>query len=83
MGAGWGSLVLVSGHWADVRVSVRWEPDAGTGRAMRCLGREDYIEGPLWVRRQCGGEMPELSRMDRPWWWMLSRGLEEWLEIGL
>ena len=31
MGAGWDPLVLVSGHWADVRVSVCWEPDAGTG----------------------------------------------------
>ena len=46
MGAGWGPLLLVSRHWADVGVRVCWEPGAGTGRAMRCLGREDFIDGP-------------------------------------
>ena len=34
MGSGWGPLILVSRHWADVGVRVCWEPDAGTGRAM-------------------------------------------------
>ena len=61
--ASWGSLILVSRHWADVGVRVHWEPDAGTERAIRCLGREDFIDGSLWVRRQGGGEMPELSRV--------------------
>ena len=53
--ASWGPLILVSKHWADVGVRVHWEPDAGTERAIRCLGREDFIDGSLWVRRQ-GGE---------------------------
>ena len=66
--ASWGPLILVSRHWADVGVRVCWEPDAGTGRAMWCLGREDFIDGPLRVRRQCMGEMPELPCMDRPGW---------------
>ena len=81
MGAGWGPLVLVTGHGADVRVSVCWEPDAGTGRAMRCLGREDFIDGPLWIRRQGRGEMPELSCMDRPGWRGLYGGADELLEM--
>ena len=84
MGAGWGLLVLSFGHWNDVRVSVCREPGAGTRRAMQCLGREDFIDGPLWMWRHCcWGEMPELSRMDRPWWWRLRRGLKEWLEMRL
>ena len=74
--ASWGPLILVSRHWADVGVRVRWEPDADTGRAIRCLGREDFIDGSLWVRRQGGREMPELSCMDRPGWWGLYGGLE-------
>ena len=81
MGTGWGPLILVSRHWADVGVRVCWEPDAGTGRAMRCLGREDFIDGPLRVRRQCRGEMPELPCMDRPGWRGLYGNLEELLEM--
>ena len=72
---------MVARHWADVGVKVCWEPDAGTGRAMWCLAREDFIDGPLWVRRWCGGEMPELSCMDRPGWWGLYGNLEELLEM--
>ena len=53
MGIGWGPLILVSRHWADVGVRVCWEPDAGTGRAMRCLGREDFIDGPLERCKNC------------------------------
>ena len=81
MGAGRGPLILVSRHWDDMRVRVCWEPDAGTRRAVRCLGREDFIDGPWWVRRQCGGEIPELSCVDRPGWWGLYRNLEEWLKM--
>ena len=81
LGAGRVSLILVSRHWADVGVRFCWEPDAGTGRAMRCLGREEFIDGPLWVRRQCGGEMPELSYTDRPGWRGLYRDVEELLEM--
>ena len=66
MGAGWGSLILVSRNWADVEVRVWWEPDAGTGRAIWGLVREDFIDGPRWVRWQCGIEITELSCMDRP-----------------
>ena len=72
---------MVSRRWADVGVRVCWEPDAGTGRAIRCLGREDYIDGLLWVRLQGGGEMPELSCMDRPGWWGLYGGVDELLEM--
>ena len=72
---------MVSRHWADVGVRVRWEPDAGTERANRCLGREDFIDGSLWVRRQGGGEMPELSCMDRPGWRGLYGGVDELLEM--
>ena len=72
---------MVSRHWADVGVRVRWEPDVGTGRAMRCLGREDFIDSPLWVWRQCGGEMPELFCMDRPGWRGLSGGMDELLKV--
>ena len=78
--ASWGSLVLVSRHWADVGVRVRWEPDAGTWWAVRCLGRENFIDGSLWVRRQGRGEMPELSCMDRPGRRGLSGGIDELLE---
>ena len=81
MGAGWGPLILVSRHWADVGVRVRWEPDAGTGRAMQCLGREDFIDGPLSIQRQGRGEMPELSCMDRPGWRKLYGGMEELLKV--
>ena len=28
--ASWGPLILVSRHWADVGVRVRWEPDSDT-----------------------------------------------------
>ena len=53
MEAGWGPLVLVSRHWADVGVTVCREPGAGLRGAMQGLGREDFIDGPLWVWRQC------------------------------
>ena len=81
VGASWGPLILVFRHWADVGVRVRWEPDAGSGRAIRGLGREDFIDGSLWVRRQGGGEMPELSCMDGPGWRGLSGGMDELLEV--
>ena len=68
-------------HWADVGVRVRRESDAGTGRAIRCLGREDFIDGSLWVQRQGGGEMPELSCVDRPGWRGLCGGVDELLEM--
>ena len=77
----WGPLVLVSRHWADVGVRVRWEPDAGTWWAVRCLGRENFIDGSLWVQRQGRGEMPELSCMDRPGRRGLSGGMDELLEV--
>ena len=44
-------------------------------------GREDFIDGSLWVRRQGGGEMPELSCMDRPGWRGLCGGVGELLEM--
>ena len=72
---------MVSRHWADVRVRVRWEPDAGTWWAVRCLGRENFIDGSLWVRRQGGGEMPELSCVDRSGWRGLHGGVDELLEM--
>ena len=81
MRAGWDPLILVSRHWADVGVWVRWEPDAGTWGAIRCLGRKNFIDGSLWVRRQGRREMPELSCMDRPGWRRLSRGMDELLEV--
>ena len=74
---------MVSRHWADVGMSVCWEPGAGPRGAIQGLGREDFTDGPLWVWRQCWYEVPELSRMDGPWWWRLSRGLKEWLEMRL
>ena len=72
---------MVSRHWADVGVRVHWEPDADTERAIRCLGREDFIDSALWVRRQGGGEMPELFCMDRPGWRGLYGGVDEFLEM--
>ena len=72
---------MVSRHWADVGVRVRWEPDSGTWWAVRCLGRENFIDGSLWVRRQGRGEMPELSCMDRPDWWGLIGGIDQLLEM--
>ena len=53
MRAGWGPLVLVSRHWADVGMSVGWEPGASSRGAMQGQGREDFIDGPLWVEPQC------------------------------
>ena len=79
--ASWGPLILVSRHWADVGVWVRWEPDAGTWGAIWCLGRENFIDGSLWVRCQGRREMPELSCMDRPGWRRLSGGMDELLEV--
>ena len=38
---------------------------------MRGPGREDFIDGPLWVLRQCWGEVPKLTLVDGPWWWRL------------
>ena len=64
-----------------MRVSVCWEPDVGTGRAMWSLFREDFIDGPLLMWRQCMGEMPELPCMDRPGWRGLYGNLEELLEM--
>ena len=72
---------MVSRHWGDMVVRVCWEPDAGTRGTVRCLGREDFIDGPWWLRRQCGGEIPELSCVDRPRWRGQYRNLEEWLEM--
>ena len=48
-----GPLVLVSWHWAYVGMSVGWEPGASLGGAVRGSSREDFIDGPLWVWRQC------------------------------
>ena len=81
VGAVWGSLILVSRHWADVGVRVCREPDAGTWRAIRCLGRKDFIDGSLWVRRQGRGEMPELSCIDGSGWRGLRGGMDELLEM--
>ena len=53
MGASWGPLVLVSRHWAYVGMSVGWELGASSRGAMQGQGREDFIDGPLWVGRQC------------------------------
>ena len=53
------------------------------GGGMQGLGRADFIDGPLWVLRQCWGEVPKLTLVDGPWWWRLGRGLKEWLELGL
>ena len=78
VGASWGPLILVSRHWADVGVRVLWEPDAGTWRAIRCLGRKNFIDA---VRRQGRREVPELSCMDRPGWRGLSEGMNELLEV--
>ena len=74
---------MVSWHWAYVGMSVGWEPGASLRGAVRGPGREDFIDGPLWVWRQCWGEVPKLTRMDGAWWWRLSRALKEWLEMGL
>ena len=79
--ASWGPLILVSRHWADVGVRVHWEPDAGTERAIRCLGWEDFIDGSLWVERQGRGEMPELSCVDRTGCRELYGGVGELLEM--
>ena len=51
MGAGWGPLVLVSRHWAYVGMSVGWETGASSRGAMQGEGKEDFIDGPLWVWR--------------------------------
>ena len=53
MRAGWGPLVLVFWHWAYVGISVGWEPGASLRGAMQGQGREDFIDGPLGVWRQC------------------------------
>ena len=83
MGAVWGPLVLVSWHWVYVGVSVGWVPGAGLRGAMQGQGREDFVDGLLWVWRQCWGEVPKLTHMGRPGWWRLGGGLKEWLEMGL
>ena len=75
----WG-LIGVHWYWSPGIVSVCREPDAGTERAMHCLDREDFIDGPLWMWRQGRGEMPELSCMDRPGRRGLSGGMDELLE---
>ena len=49
--------------------------------AIRCLGRENFIDGSLWVRWQGRREMPELSCMDRPGWRGLRGGMDELLEV--
>ena len=53
IGAVGGPLVLVSWHWAYVGMSVGWEPGASLWGAVRGPSREDFIDGPLWVWRQC------------------------------
>ena len=74
---------MVSWHWAYVGMSIGWEPDASLRGAVRGPGREDFIDSPLWMLRQCWGEVPKLALVDGPWWWRLGRGLKEWLEMGL
>ena len=49
--------------------------------AIRRLGRKDFIDGSLWVRRQGRREMPELSCMDRPDWRGLIGGIDKLLEV--
>ena len=72
---------MVSRHWVDVGVWVRWEPGSGIWGAIRFLGRENFIDGSLWVRWQGRREMPELSCVNRPGWRGLSGGMYELLEV--
>ena len=83
MGAVWGPLVLVTWHWIDMGVSIGWEPDSSLRGAVCGPGREDFIDGPLWMWWQCWGEVPKLTCMEGTWWGRLSWALKEWLEVWL
>ena len=57
------------------------EPGSGIWGAIRCLGRENFIDGSLWMRRQSRREVPELSCMDRFGWRGLLGGMDDLLEV--
>ena len=56
-------------------MGVHGEPGAYIKMALMSLVREDFIDGASGMLLECGGQMPELARVDGTIWGCLRRAL--------
>ena len=56
-------------------VGVHGEPGAYVVVSLGSLIRENFINGADWLLLECGGQMPELARVDVTGWGCLCQAL--------
>ena len=75
LGCWWSPAVHVAGYWIDVGVGVHGEPGAYVVVSLGSFIRENFINGADWMLLECGGQMPELARVNGTIWGCLCRAL--------